>query len=202
MNSALLEFRKIADEIFKEACQFLNLVSNSDSQQNSIEKLELLKIDASQKKREAIIKKDNDLSNGFASFEFVIDSTIFEYKMWLALKEQKYDEAWDFLVDAQDSSTTSMQAHIVNGHLEKYLNRLLLIEKLIFPPQLFFSDRMIISKSSCTICNQDMNDCEHIKGKFYMGEQCCERVEKIESLDGIDIVKDPANKKCRMTFKQ
>ncbi|PAM95128.1 hypothetical protein B4N84_07535 [Flavobacterium sp. IR1] len=197
MSKTLLEFRKIADDVFKVAGGFLNFTSKIENQSDCIKQLETLSKQAETEKIKAIKSKDNDLANGFASFELVIDSMIFEYKMWISLKNGLFNEAWDFLIDAQDSAIRSMQAHEINGHLEKYNNRLLLIEKLIFPPQLFFSDRTIISKSSCTICGKDMQECEHIKGRFYMGEQCCERVEKIESINGIDIVKEPANKKCR-----
>ncbi|MDG4716684.1 hypothetical protein [Winogradskyella marincola] len=200
MNNKLLEFRDIADKVFKNEGKFLNFTSSDEDKKKAIESLNDLKEKAEEEKYNAIKISDNDLANGFASFELVIESMKSEYKMWLSLNEKDYNKAWDFLVDAQDFAILSMQAHNVNGHLDKYNQRLLIIEKLLFPPQLFFSDRTIVSKSSCTICNKDMQECEHIKGKFYMGIQCCERVEKIESIEGIDIVKEPANKKCRAIF--
>ncbi|MGH1384804.1 hypothetical protein [Kordia sp.] len=200
MNNKLLEFRDIADKVFKDEGKFLNFTSSDEDKKKAIESLNDLKEKAELEKNNAIKISDNDLANGFASFELVIESMKSEYKMWLSLNEKNYNKAWDFLVDAQDFAILSMQAHNVNSHLDKYNQRLLIIEKLLFPPQLFFSDRTIVSKSSCTICNKDMQECEHIKGKFYMGIQCCERVEKIESIEGIDIVKEPANKKCRAIF--
>jgi hypothetical protein len=197
MNKELLKFREIADKVFETDGRFLNFTSNIENQEIAMKNLISLKKQAETKKNKAIKKSNNDLANGFASFELVVDSMYSEYKMWLSLKKGDYDNAWNFLIDAQDSAIFAMQAHQVNGHLGKYSQRLLLIEKLIFPMQLFFSDRTIISKSSCTICNNDIQECEHIKGRFYMGEQCFEKVERIESIEGIDIVKEPANKRCR-----
>jgi hypothetical protein len=124
-------------------------------------------------------------------------------KMWIELKEENYNSAWDSLVDAQSYASMSMQAHETNGHLENYIRRLEVLEKVLFPPQLFFSDRSVISESTCSICGKSMDDCEHIKGKFYLGKQCYEVIKKIETIYAYDIVKDPANKKCRaLTFSE
>lgn len=198
MNNILLEYRTKADDLFEEIGRFACFVRDNEFQKGCIERLNSFKVLLSKERINSVKNHDNDLANGFASFELVTESFICEFKMWIALKENKYNDAWDFLIDSQDLAIRAMQAHEVNAHLSVYLRRLEVLEKLLFPPQLFVSDRSIVSKCKCSICDNDIQECEHIKGKFYMGEQCIEIIENIESINGFDFVKEPANKKCRM----
>lgn len=198
MNKILLEYRGKADEIFKNLGKYACFSRNIQLQKDSIEVLKAFKEILKTKRIDEAKQLNNDLANGFASFELVADSMINEFQMWVAIKEGNFNDAWDFLIDSQDSAIRAIQAHDVNAHLIGYIKRLELFEKIFFPPQLFLSDRSIISQSSCSICKKDMQECEHIKGKFYMGEQCCEVIGKIESINGFDFVMEPANKKCRV----
>jgi hypothetical protein len=202
MNKKLLEYREIADEVFKRAGNHSCLTRSESVQKENIEILNVFLEETLEKKNNAIEKKDNELANGYASFELVINSMICELKMWIELKKKKYNEAWDLLIESQDYGIRAMQAHEINGHLQLYLNRLEIIEKLIFPPQLFMSDRSIVSECKCSICSSDIQECEHIIGRFYMGDQCYEIVGKLESINGIDFVQEPASKRCRITTAQ
>ena len=197
MNNLLKEYRDKADNLFEKVGKFACYTRGIEFQEQSINDLENFKLEVIKQKDKAISSGDNDLSNAFESFSLVIQAMICEFKMWINLKNENFNDAWDFLVDAQNNAVWSMQAHEINGHLTRYISRLNLLEKVLFPPQLFFSDRSVISKSECSICGKSMDECEHLKGKFYMGKQCVEIVRKIEKIHGYDIVKDPANKKCR-----
>jgi hypothetical protein len=203
MNNQIKEYRNKANDIFEDIGKFACYTRGIEFQKDSIVKLTAFKEDVISEKELAAKSNDNDLANAFASFEFVTEAMISEFKMWIELKEENYNSAWDSLVDAQSYASMSMQAHETNGHLENYIRRLEVLEKVLFPPQLFFSDRSVISESTCSICGKSMDDCEHIKGKFYLGKQCYEVIKKIETIYAYDIVKDPANKKCRaLTFSE
>lgn len=203
MNNLLKDYRDKADDIFEEVGKYACFTRGIEFQKESIEKLSKFKQELTSQKDIAIKNNDNDLANAFASFELITEAMSCEFKMWIALKEENYDLAWDSLVDSQGNASDSMQAHDINGHLERYIARLNLLEKMLFPPQLFFSDRSVISASKCSICGKDMEECEHIKGRFYLGQQCYEIIDKIETIHAYDIVKDPANKKCRaQTFTE
>ena len=202
MNKTLLEYRDIADNIFKQAGSHSCLTRCESVQLENVAILNEFLEKTINLKNQAIVQHDNELANGYVSFELITNSMICELNMWVKLKKKAYNEAWDLLIDAQDYGIRAMQAHTINEHLQLYLNRLEIIEKLMFPPQLFMSDRSIVSECKCSICKNDIQECEHIKGQFYMGEQCYEIVEKIESLNGIDFVKEPASKRCRITSAQ
>lgn len=197
MSNLLQTYRDKADDLFEDIGKFACYTRGIEFQKKSVEKLNAFKAEITEQLEKAVTEKDNDLANAFASFELVTEAMTFEFEMWINLKEENYDKAWDLLIDAQSSATSAMQAHNINGHLSRYISRLHLLEKVLFPPQLFFSDCSVISQSKCSICEKPIEDCEHLKGKFYMGKQCYEKIEKIEKIYGFDIVKDPANKKCR-----
>lgn len=197
MSDLLKTYRDKADVLFEDIGKFACYTRGIEFQKQSVEKLNAFKTEIKEQLDKAVLLKNNDLANAFASFELVTEAMTYEFEMWINLKEENYDKAWDSLVDAQHSTTLAMQAHTINGHLNRYISRLNLLEKVLFPPQLFFSDRSLISKSKCSICEQPIEDCDHLKGKFYMGKHCYEIIEKIEKIYAFDIVKDPANKKCR-----
>lgn len=130
MNNIIKEYRDKADDLLEEVGKFACYTRGIEFQKESIEKLSQFKNDLTSQKEIAIGNKDNDLANAFASFELVIDAMICEFKMWIDLKEENYNSAWNSLVDAQGYASDSMQAHEINGHLEKYIARLHLLEKL------------------------------------------------------------------------
>ena len=47
-----------------------------------------------------------------------------------------------------------------------------------------------------TICNENYNKCNHIKGKLYNGELCARETEM--ELEEISFVDTPANKLCKI----
>ena len=134
------------------------------------------------------------------SLENLIDAMINELKMWIALKEDNPNEAWDFLINAQSAVRTAAQAHsiAIDLNAEGYANKLHLLEKLLFPPQMFFSPGLIIEKAECSICGKEYGECEHIVGKAYMGKMCYKIITKIKEMKEVSIVEEPANKHARM----
>jgi hypothetical protein len=118
--------------------------------------------------------------------------------MWLLLKAEKPDEAWNKLVDAQASTRNAIRAHDRFSGIEQNSLRLASIEKLIFPPQIFLSSGLIVRSQICSICGLEYNDCSHVVGRPYWGELCFRHLRDFTA-NHIAIVTNPANKRCRIT---
>ena len=121
----------------------------------------------------------------------------YELMMLVHIKKDKMHEAWGNLVNAE----TMMGTVISNlpfdpAPLESYLQRLGTYEQLLFPKMLFQSVGGIVRKSHCSICKKDFRDCDHEKGKLYMGELCCRVIEEMD-LEEVSCVDNPASKHAR-----
>lgn len=150
------------------------------------------------------LKKDFGVRNleNEANLVYCIESSLlaiqYELQMLVNIKEDKMNEAWGNLVNAQVIYGTVIRNFPFKLETEKgYLERLSDYEKLLFPKLHFQSVGGIIKNSHCSICNQKPSKCIHIKGKLYNGELCCRVITEIE-LEEISLVKNPANKHCRV----
>lgn len=144
-----------------------------------------------------VSRGEEDYANLLLGCECVGAALGAELKMWLLLKEEKPDEAWNELVTAQMASVDAVRAHKGFVHLEHHVQRLEAVENLVFPPQVFISSGMLVGYQECSICGGDYDECDHLIGKPYMGKFCCIIARDI-SLDHVAIVKEPADKRCRV----
>ena len=181
------------------ACQRLCFITRGKELQiEARDTMALVKVEAGQLKERAIAHEYEDIANALLSTEEVANALINELNMWISIKEEKYAEAWDFLVNAQTAVTTAMQAHSLADHLDGYVARLSALERHIFPNHGFLSIGTIVQKSDCTICGQEYGTCDHLVGKPYMGKMCYRRISECE-LEEVSLVTKPANKHCRIT---
>ena len=203
MKSEVKKFlEKFNKAMIEEIGKFLYLVRDKHYQKEAIDKLIKLKQQATSLKEKMINDSDEENANILLSIENIAEAIINELRMWISLKEDKANEAWDYLIDAQSAIRTALQAHEIAIRLngEGYANKLHLIEKLIFPPQVFFSPGFVIEEAKCSICGKNYEECEHIVGKAYMGKMCYRIITKYK-LKEISVVASPGNKKARaLTF--
>lgn len=165
-------------------------------------KLVALHSEAQALKKNMVSLKDENAANALLSFELISSAFIKELDMWIALKEDKPSEAWNALIESQELTRSAMVAHVLANKMSKYEEYLLNLEKMLFPPQIFFSPGMISLESKCSICDKDYEDCDHIAGKPYMGEFCARIHTKVDLLE-ISIVDNPAHKTSRgLTFTE
>ena len=181
----------------KEAEVFVSIARDSELQRAACVKLECALAAVSAEKKRAIEQSEEDYANLLLGCQCVATALIAEIKMWLLLKEEMPDEAWDQLVTAQMASVDAVRAHDGFRHVEQNSLRLDAIEALIFPPQVFISSGMIASVQQCSICDEEYEDCPHLIGKPYMG-MFCNIIAKGLSADHIAIVEHPADKRCRV----
>lgn len=152
-----------------------------------------------QTKKKFIKQKKEFEANLILSFQHGLSAIECELNMLVKLKKGKPIEAWDDLITAQNLTQNVIRNKIFEGHnLLGYYNRLLSYEKLLFPDMHFNSMGGIILESECSICKSDYEDCDHVKGIYYMGSMCSKILTKID-LEEISIVKNPADKRCRIT---
>src|SRR5712692_4165283 len=198
MNEQVYTFKIEFSETANELQKFCYITRAKELQLEALNKLNILKSNASILKQKAIGQADEDSANAMLSFEEMIIALISELKMWIALKDDDPDAAWNHLISAQYAARTAIQAHSVANHLEGYINHLHILEDVLFPPQGFFSPGMIIEKSKCSICGREYGECDHIVGKPYMGEMCIRIIEEVKELQEISLVTEPANKRARI----
>lgn len=197
MNRKVEIFRDKLYKVADEAVKFCFMSRAKEFQLQSCRQLEGLRTEASSLKKEMVKVQDEDSANALLSFEEMITALASELKMWVALKEDDPNSAWDFLIDAQTATRTATQAHSVANHLDSYLQRLNQLEKLLFPPQTFLSPGMTIRYSECSICGSEYGECDHVVGRAYMGKMCVRIIKDVE-LKEVSMVEEPANKQARM----
>ena len=149
-----------------------------------------------QDKAAAVAAGDERWANFLLGCECRLKGVRAEISMWLSLKEEKPHEAWRLLVDAQGFTLDAMKAD--DGfQLQPVIDHLAKIERVVFPPQAFMSAGMVCDYEECSICNGDYEDCDHIKGRPYMGEFCTVILFGCEP-DHVALVDEPASKVCRV----
>ena len=189
----LTEFNKAV----KETGVFLSIARASELQQDASEALEQLIPKIAEEKAHAVKDKNEDYANMLLGCECVAAALVAELKMWILLKQEEPDAAWDQLVSAQDASRAAARAHDGFSHLAFHYQRLEVIEQLIFPPQVFTSTGLITKRQECSICGYEYEDCAHLVGRPYMGQFCSIVIRKAE-LKEASIVENPADKRCRV----
>jgi hypothetical protein len=192
-------FTRFRDDI-KDLKGLLFITRGLEILQDARGGLENIKNELGQLKQEMIQLGDEDAANLILSLEHISSAIIEEFSMWIHLKEDNPNTAWDNLINAQDHAVTAIQVHKLaeEFEIESYINRLHALERVLFPHQVFVSAAMIIGETTCSICGNDSDECEHIPGKPYMGEICLAVVSRIISADHVAIVENPADKRCRI----
>jgi len=159
--------------------------------------LDGLLYNATQLRNEAIRRGKEDDANLFLGFECAIGAVKSELMMWILLKRDMPNEAWDRLVAAQMGCLDATRAHIGFADCERRLKDLEQLETQIFPPQVFMSAGFISDRLDCSICGERYSKCEHLRGKPYMG-RFCEVIHRKPRADHVALVKTPADKRCRV----
>ena len=192
----------LVEQINKELdeCAVLaHMTRDSGLQREACDRLERLAAIAANYKEQAISHQFEDAANLFLGFIFSALALRSQICMWLYLKKEEPDKAWDCLVSAQRYADFAIAAHPDFSNVEEFRNQMEQIEGLVFPPQVFFSAGFIVQEQKCSICDQDYGDCDHIAGRPYMGELCSIRSKGLQ-FDHSAIVQEPADKRCRAVY--
>jgi hypothetical protein len=193
----LSDFIEIFDQQTDAASELCFLVRGDELQKEAIYDLERLKIICLLLQRHYIADEDEDNANKLLACKSIINAIQYELRMYICLKQNQINEAWNRLIDAREFITVAIKSHdIYEQNAQTYLDYLETLEKIIFPPQIFLSSATIIRSRKCSICEMEYDDCEHLMGKAYMGRMCSVRIDKCDFKEG-HIVEIPADKHCR-----
>jgi hypothetical protein len=140
---------------------------------------------------------DNDAANACLATETLVACMASELAMWVSLKDDDADAAWNHLVDAQNALGAAVAAHEIVSEYAGYMKHLEALEDILFPHQVFMSPGMIVTKTICSICNNDYASCEHVVGRAYMGEFCVRILYPDELLE-VSVVDRPRDKRARV----
>lgn len=197
MNPRVTEFLDHFRKTVAECERFCYAARATEFQTQSILTLDALESEIAELKAKMVETKDEDAANCLLSLSLAARALSYELKMWVALKDDSAASAWDSLVEAQTCASRAIRAHAISDHLERYVERLEVLERVLFPPITFMSLSMVIRESRCSICDSRYGECDHVKGEVYMGEMVGRVITKADPL-GTSIVPDPANKHARL----
>lgn len=191
-------FVQSINEAICECESLLFITRCSDLQRTALDSIHQSAQEVARVKVQAIEKEDEEYANTLLGLQCVIGALSLELRMYLALKNEDPDVAWDHLIGAQNALAAAARAHEGFRHCKMRWELLQAIEKIVFPPQRFTSVGTIVHEIECSICRADYEQCEHLAGRPYMGEMCSTIVTSAE-LDHISLVEEPADKRCRLT---
>jgi hypothetical protein len=191
------KFQEEFSEVATNCQKFCFATRAREFQIQACGQLQIIEGKANDLKKRAIACEHEDAANLMLSYEQTISALANELNMWISLKDDDPGAAWDYLVNAQTATRLAMQAHQLASHLENYDEHLAILEKHLFPQQLFCSPGMVIKEARCSICSVEYGECDHIAGKPYMGQICSRLIVDID-LEEISIVDKPANKQARI----
>lgn len=194
------KFLATSTALIMQNSKFGCFVRGREFQVTAVEELQTKLKEARELKLKQVVWRAESDANLILAFEFIFTALIEELQFYIALKEDRIDDAWNLLVAAQISAQSALSSHDVATGLNVagFFKKLIALEKLLFPQVLFASCGLIVKESRCSICEEDYDTCDHIKGKPYWGE-LCSRIITAQELLEVSLVRNPANKACRAT---
>jgi hypothetical protein len=186
------------DSALKEALGLAYCSCGTELQVQAVNRLADLYVRAGESRLAATTRTDEELANYAAIAQQFIHGIQNFLRVWIHLKQDEAEDAWDALVDAQEQIESGLRFNENQGFRE-IAKQLLAIEQLAFPPQVFTSPGFIYRTATCTICGAIYGECEHLAGRLYMGNFCAAHVKDDVELDHQAIVDIPEDKGCRIT---
>ena len=112
------------------------------------------------------------------------------------IKSEKYYDAW-CEAERVEIKINSLYRNITNG-IENidFIERQIRNIQVLYPYKLFASYEAIYKRKKCSICDKEIsirNQCEHIKGRIYYGQECMHIITECKMLS-ISLVKNPVHK--------
>jgi hypothetical protein len=147
---------------------------------------------------EAIASQNEEVANAAFLMQEIVSCLLHSLQMWLLIKNEEMTDAWNELVEAQDSLQLVLR-FIQTEEIQDWYMRLLALEKLLFPPQQFVSISHSFGRAQCNICMAVYGDCDHVAGQLYMGQLCVKQLRDCGPMRHIAIVDSPRDKGCRWT---
>ena len=207
MNEIILsDVLKNFDEVISLACSLNFLCRETNLQIKAIRKLKdlLTKIKAIKHHIINDPKFTDKYANTWFYLQCITNANIKSLEIWINIKsnkENKFLLAWDSLIEAQSYMYYAFKFIPEHAYgTEDLYNHIIAIEKSgIFPKLQFVSSGLLTNGGQCSICNNKIEECEHIEDYLYRGK-ICKRVDiqKIE-INHVALVDNPEDRRCFIT---
>jgi predicted metal-binding protein len=184
-------------ETINNSMRQAHFTSGIELQREHIDKLAALRYRLKKLRYYSISQSNEPHANAAFRAQMLVSGTKRFLEMWVLLKEDKPTEAWDKLAEAQKDFEIA-QRILFDSDSKSLLLHLLAVEKTVFPPQTFLSSAFTYPEAICSICEDCYGDCDHIKGRIYMGRICRRKIPK-SNFTEFSIVITPEDKRCRVT---
>lgn len=152
-------------------------------------------------RNQAIEAYNEEQANAAFISQTIVCGRLNHLRLWLLVKADRMEEAWDQLGEAQESLQCALR-FVRNDLLQHCYMELLALERLLFPPQQFVSASHYFGYAECTICDRVYGECNHVAGRLYMGRICVKRIREISAADHVALVDSPRDKGCRLTKRK
>lgn len=185
-------------ELQQQFEQMLFLARDKGLQKEAISQIEGFLKRVERGRLAAIVASREAEANSYLGLSMALRAVIRELEVYILLKEDQPEAAWNKLIDAQDMIKAAGRATKALTNLQGKYDRLRELETAFFPPQSFVSAGLIVHEQHCSICQDDYEKCDHIEGRAYMGRFCSLILQKVTA-DHIAFVDDPFDRRCRVT---
>jgi hypothetical protein len=165
-------------------------------QREHAEKLGALRNQLKKIRYEFIGQSNEPYANAAFRAQMLVSGVLNFVEMWVLVKQDEPADAWIKLVDAQKDFEIAQRILFLE-ETQAILMHLLAVERVCFPPQTFLSSGYTYPEAFCSICNQQYGECDHIRGRIYMGQICRRRIPK-STVTESSIVFEPRDKRCRI----
>lgn len=192
------EFTKDFRQRLSKAHRYCWFTRGLELQEKQVGKLRKLLVDVQILKTKEIDKANEEGANYLLGLELICESIIHQLKIYILLKSDQMDKAWDELVEAQMQAERALDLSTEAEFLKEEIKKIAALETSIYPKMQFCSVGFLTKDSRCSICNSIYGECNHVKGKAYMGRICAEIIEKAD-LQEVSLVDNPANRHARIT---
>ena len=117
-------------------------------------------------------------------------------KVYLMLNDKHYYDAWCLLEQIEIRISNLFRNFKGVENAVNYISIIVRQLQSLYPYKVFMSTEIVIKERTCSICGKKRlirQHCGHFPGHVYMGELCCDIVNKWE-LKGISLVFNPEHK--------
>ncbi len=189
------ELQREMNQTIDRCKKFLYVTRGKEFQEEVIVQLQSLLDKIRTAKNQAIEDRVEQWANSLLLCECITNAFLEFAKMWVEIKNDEMDRAWESLINAQ---MAMRDATLVRDdpQLCKFNEWLHSIESVMFPSPMFTSIGYTVESAECSVCGQEYGECGHIKGRVYLGQICACIISKC-TLNEVSLVADPANKHCR-----
>ena len=185
--------------VVENAENLLWITRDSELQKDAVRELDSMVTQLESIKECHIEAENEDRANLMLGLQCVVQSTMSELMMYECLRQENPGDAWDWLVGAQNSVLAAARAHesLASWSDARHV-WLFNIEGVMFPKQTFMSIGGTIDDSECSICKDDLMNCDHEPGNPYNGRFCNEVIKKMDMAE-VSLVDNPRDKRARVT---